>query len=181
MGGAPRVLDLVRALRAAGLDVLMWAGAAQERMRIEAAGIELAAGELMAAASDPQARLEGVTSPHLLTDDDFNALAAIVMEDSVEGPVHRVGPPPDSEGVVARYTAGGTVFGPELVRHVPATRHARGARFHLRTASEPRPPGHDALFVVRRDGRLEPVTGDRPVAARQGDTLVLLGPGRPEG
>ncbi|MQY33767.1 K(+)/H(+) antiporter NhaP2 [Streptomyces sp. RB17] len=181
VGGAPWVLDLARALRTAGLDVLMWAGAAQERKRIEAAGIELAAGELMAAASDPQAPLEGVTSLYLLTDDDdFNALAAIVMEDSVDGPVHRIGPPPDSEGVVAPYTAGGTLFGPELVRPALAARHERGARFQVLPAPEPRPPGYDALFVVRRDGRLEPVTDDRTPTGRQGDTLVLLGPARPE-
>lgn len=116
--------------------------------------------DILLGASDPQARLEGVTSLYPLTDDDdFNALAAIVMEDS----------------------AGGTLFGPELVRHVLAARHARGARFHVRPESQPRPPGYDALFVVRRDGRLEPVTGDRPAAAHQGDTVVLLGPGRPEG
>ncbi|GGJ27320.1 hypothetical protein [Streptomyces brasiliensis] len=102
VGGDAWVVELARALRTAGIDVLMWAGGARERARIEDAGVELAAGELMGAVTDPQARLEGVTSVFLLTDDDdFNALAAVVLEDSVEGPVHRVGPPPDSGGVVA--------------------------------------------------------------------------------
>ncbi|MFJ9814186.1 cation:proton antiporter [Streptomyces sp. NPDC101151] len=182
VGGEPWVVDLARSLRGAGLDVLMWAGAAQERKRIEEAGIELAAGELMAVATDPQARLEGVTSVFLLTDDDdFNALASILMEDSVEGPVYRVGPPPDSRGVVAPYTPGRTLFGPELVRHALAARHERGARFHLQPASAPRPPGHDALFLLRRDGRLEPVVEAVPAPAGEGDTLVLLGPAPPAG
>ncbi|MDX2593569.1 cation:proton antiporter [Streptomyces sp. WI03-4A] len=182
VGGEPWVVDLARALRAAGLDVLMWAGGAEERRRIEAAGIELAAGELMAVATDPRARLEGVTAVYLLTDDDdFNALAAIVMADSVEGPVHRIAPSPGGRGVVAPYTAGGTLFGPGLVRPALAARHERGARFHTRPASEPRPPGHDVLFVVGSDGRLEPVGEAPPGPAAPGDTLVLLGPAPADG
>ncbi|MHB9855112.1 cation:proton antiporter [Streptomyces krungchingensis] len=177
VGGAQWVVDLARTLRGAGLDVLMWAGSAEDRNRIEEAGIEPAAGELMSAATDPQARLEGVTSLYLLTDDDdFNALASIVMADSVDGPVHRIGPPPDSRGVVAPYTVGDTLFGPELARHDVATRYARGARFHVWPATDPPPPGHETLFVVRRDGRLEPVTGAQPVTAAAGDALVLFGP-----
>ncbi|MEU1710195.1 cation:proton antiporter [Streptomyces sp. NPDC005706] len=183
VGGDPWVVDLARTLRAAGADVLMWAGGTRERERIEAAGIELVTGELMATATDPRARLEGVTSVFLLTaDDDFNALASVVMEDSVEGPVYRVGPPPDSEGVVAPYTAGHTLFGGRLVRHAVADRHERGARFHAQPASAPRPPGYDALFVVRPGGELEPVTGAVPFAgAAPDDTLVLLGPAPPPG
>ncbi|MFF3332837.1 cation:proton antiporter [Streptomyces sp. NPDC002888] len=177
VGGEPWVVDLARSLRTAGLDVLMWAGSARERNRIEEAGIELAAGELMAAATAPQARLHGVTSVFLLTDDDdFNALATIVMQDSVEGLVHRVGPPPDSPGVVAPYTAGDTVFGPELTRRTLAASYERGARFHVRPASASGPSGQRPLFVVRRDGRLEPVADALRVAAVEGDTLVLLGP-----
>ncbi|MGW4566980.1 cation:proton antiporter [Streptomyces sp. NPDC004561] len=182
VGGEPWVVDLARSLRTAGVDVLMWAGSTQERTRIEEAGLELAAGELMAVATDPQARLEGVTSVLLLTDDDdFNALASIVMEDSVEGPVHRVGAPPGSPGVVAPYTARGTLFGPRLVRHALAARHDRGAGFHVQPASAPLPPGHDALFLVRHDGRLEPVAEASPAGAEPGDTLVLLGPAPPAG
>ncbi|MFD8544881.1 cation:proton antiporter [Streptomyces sp. NPDC059649] len=177
VGGDPWVIDLARSLRAAGLDVLMWAGPAQQRERIGAAGIELAAGELMAAATDPQARLEGVTAAFLLTDDDdFNALASIVLRDSVDGPVHRIGPPPDGRGVVAPYTAGDTLFGAGLPRHALVARHGQGARFHVQPGSVPPPPGYETLFVVRRDGRLEPVTEAAPVTAEDGDTLILLGP-----
>lgn len=177
VGGDPWVIDLARSLRTAGLDVLMWAGLTQERNRIAEAGIELAAGDLMGVATDPQARLEGVTSVFLLTDDDdFNALASIVLRDSVDGPVYRVGPPPDTRGVVAPYTAGDTLFGSDLRRHALVARYEQGARFRVRPASAPRPAEHETLFVVRRDGRLEPVTESRPVTAGEGDTLVLLGP-----
>ncbi|MFD5567416.1 cation:proton antiporter [Streptomyces cadmiisoli] len=174
VGGDPWVVDLARALRDAGADVLMWAGSAPERDRIEEAGIELAAGDLMAAAADPQSQLEGVTSVFLLTDDDdFNTLMAIVMRDSVEGPVLRIGAPPDSRGVIAADAAGGTVFGPRLARHDLAARYQQGARFHARSASAPPSPGDRPLFVVRRDGRLHPVTGV-PRAVAEGDMLVVV-------
>ncbi|WP_435270038.1 cation:proton antiporter [Streptomyces sp. 1222.5] len=178
VGGDGWVVELARALRTAGVDVLMWAGSSQERERIERAGVELAGGELMALATEPQAELEGVTSVFLLTaDDDFNALASILLEDGVDGRVYRIAPPPGGEGVVAPCTAGRTLFGPGLVRHALADRHGRGARFHVQPASAPRPPGHDALFVVRAGGTLEPVTEDpSPAPGRQGDTVVLLGP-----
>ncbi|MEU0898262.1 cation:proton antiporter [Streptomyces massasporeus] len=177
VGGGPWAIDLARSLRAAGLAVLMWAGHAQERDRIRAAGIELAAGELLAAVTDPEARLEGVTAVLLLTDDDdFNALASVVVQDRVDGPVYRVGPPSDSQGVVAPYSGGGVLFGPGLLRNTLADRHERGARFLVRPASEQRPPGHETLFVVRADGRLEPVTGEQEAAPAEGDMLVLLGP-----
>ncbi|MFF0203863.1 cation:proton antiporter [Streptomyces sp. NPDC005017] len=180
LGDEPWVVDLAEALRAAGLEVLMWAGTERGRARIEAAGLELASGELMTVATDPQARLEGVTSVFLLTDDDdFNALVSVVLRDSVDGPVYRIGPPPDVPGVVAPYTAGTAdeiLFGRALVRHALAARHEQGARFRVRRASEPSEPGYETVFVVRGDGRLEPVTAGRQVAPGEGDTLVLLSP-----
>jgi hypothetical protein len=86
VGGAPWVIGLGKALEAAGLDVLMWAGLEEERERITTAGIELAHGEMLATATNPRARLEGVTAVFLLTDDDFNALASVVIKDNVRGP-----------------------------------------------------------------------------------------------
>lgn len=44
VGGEPWVVDMGRALRTAGLDVLMWAGLDEERRRIKDAGIALAKG-----------------------------------------------------------------------------------------------------------------------------------------
>lgn len=73
-------------------------------------------------------------------DDDFNALASVVMQDNVEGPVYRVGPPHGSHGVVAPYTGGDILFGRSLVRHVLAERYERGARFVVQPASAPLPP-----------------------------------------
>ncbi|MFG2334043.1 cation:proton antiporter [Streptomyces sp. NPDC048604] len=176
VGGAPWVVDLGRALRSAGLDVLMWAGLDEERQRIEGMGIDLATGDLLATAINPGARLEGVTAVFLATDDDdFNALASLVMQDNVEGPVYRVGPPHDSHGVVAPYTGGDLLFGRSLVRHVLAERYERGARFVVQPASAPVPAEHDTLFVVRADHRLDPVTEREGTAPQKGDTVVLLG------
>jgi NhaP-type Na+/H+ or K+/H+ antiporter len=176
VGGEPWVVDLGRTLQTAGLDVLMWAGADAERERIDAAGIELATGDLLATATNPGARLEGVTAVFLATDDDdFNALAAVVMQDSVEGPVYRVGPPHGGHGVVAPYTGGDILFGTALVRHVLAARYELGARFVIRSGSAPLPEGHDTLFVVRADRRLEPVTDKQQVIPGEGDQVVLLG------
>ncbi|MFD9502864.1 cation:proton antiporter [Streptomyces sp. NPDC060035] len=178
VGGEPWVVDLGRSLSSAGLDLLMWAGLAQERQRIADAGIQLAKGDLLATATNPGARLEGVTAVFLATDDDdFNALASVVMQDSVEGPVYRVGPPHDSHGVVAPYTGGDILFGRSLVRHTLAARYEAGARFLVQPAYAPLPPGSETLFVVHEDLRLEPVTEKRRVTPKESDSVVLLTPG----
>ncbi|OKK21876.1 sodium:proton exchanger [Streptomyces sp. CB00455] len=177
VGGAPWAVALGSALRSTGLDVQMWAGLEEERERIKEAGIPLARGDLLATATNPRARLEGVNAVFLLTDDDdFNALASVLVEDNVEGPVYRVGPPHDRHGVVAPYTGGAVLFGSPLLRHVLAARYEAGARFLVRPASDPLPPGHETLFVVRGDGRLEPVDETSSGTPQEGDTVVLLGP-----
>ncbi|MGW7262328.1 cation:proton antiporter [Streptomyces sp. NPDC054842] len=177
VGGEAWVVDLGKALRSTGLEVLMWAGGEEERERITGAGLPLAKGDLLATGINPGARLEGVSAVFLATDDDdFNALASIVMEDNVEGPVYRVGPPHDSHGVVAPYTGGDILFGRSLVRHVLADRYAQGSRFVVQPATTPLPPEHDTLFVVRADHRLDPVTERRKSVPAQGDTVILLGP-----
>jgi NhaP-type Na+/H+ and K+/H+ antiporters len=178
VGGAPWVIGLGKALETAGLDVLMWAGLEEERRRITAAGIELAHGEMLATATNPRARLEGVTAVFLLTDDDdFNALASVVIKDNVRGPVYRVGPPRDSHGVVAPYTGGDILFGRALVRHRLAARYEDGARFHVQPGSQPIPSDRDILFVIRADGQLVPVTGTRTITPLPDDTAVLMGSG----
>ncbi|MCX5193092.1 cation:proton antiporter [Streptomyces sp. NBC_00249] len=177
VGGAPWVIALGRTLQSAGLDVQMWAGLDEERERIKDAGIKLARGDLLATATNPRARLEGVNAVFLLTDDDdFNALASVLVEDNVEGPVYRVGPPHQSHGVVAPYTGGAVLFGGSLVRHVLAARYEQGARFLVQPASDQLPPGHETLFVVRDDGRLAPVDETQAVIPQEGDLVVLLGP-----
>lgn len=177
VGGAPWAVGLGKALRSAGVDVQMWAGLGEERKRIEEAGITLARGDLLATATNPRARLEGVNAVFLLTDDDdFNALASVLVEDNVEGPVYRVGPPHESHGVVAPYTGGAVLFGGSLVRHVLADRYEQGARFEVRPAAEPLPPGHEALFLVGDDGRLDPVDATRSDAPPANGLVVVLAP-----
>ncbi|OKJ70034.1 cation:proton antiporter [Streptomyces sp. CB02460] len=175
VGGAPWAVDLAGALSGAGLDVLMWAGADEERARIRAAGLKLAPGELFASATGAGAELEGITSVLLLTgEDDFNALASLTLRESVEGEVGRLAPPSASHGVVAPYTGGDALFGPGLTRPELARKYAAGARVVTRSADGPPAPGEHLLFVVRPEGRLVPVTRSGRPEPGPGDTLVLL-------
>ncbi|MER5937146.1 cation:proton antiporter [Streptomyces sp. NPDC001928] len=180
VGGDPWVIDLGLALKSAGLEVLMWAGHEQQRERIEQAGIELASGELLAAVTGERAELEGITAVLFLTaEDDFNALAAAILRGSVEGTVHQLGAPPESHGVVAPFLGGEVLFGAHLTWPVLARRYEEGAAVLSRPADEGAlPPGCDLLFVVRPDGRLDPVTEAGTPPTGPGDTLVLLAPGR---
>ncbi len=179
VGGPPWVVELGRALRSAGLDVLAWAGRQEQRDAIRKAGLELAPGELLAAATFRGARLEGVTAVLLLTgEDDFNALASTTLEGNVDGPVYRVGPARRSHGVVAPYTGGEVLFGDALTGIAISGRCHDGAEIVTRPAADAVPDGYDLLFVVRADGRLVPVTEHHRPPAEQGDTLVLLGPAR---
>ena len=177
VGGEAWVIDLACGLRSAGLDVLMWAGFEEQRERIRNAGMELAPGELLAAATGRGALLEGINAVLLLTaEDDFNALAAAVLAGSVEGPVYRVGPRLPSHGVVAPYTGGEILFGAEFTRHEVAQRYAGGARVVNRPADDGIPPGMELLFLVRSDGKLMPVTRAGVPVPQPGDTMVLLEP-----
>ncbi|GAA3007541.1 sodium:proton antiporter [Streptomyces drozdowiczii] len=175
VGGAPWAVDLACALSKAGLDVLMWAGADEERARIEAAGLELVPGELLASAEGIGAVLEGITDVLLLTgEDDFNALASLTLRESVEGTVRRLAPSAASEGVVAPYAGGEPLFGAGLTRPEIAGKHAAGARVVTRPADGPPAPGEQVLFVVRPQGWLVPVTDTERPEPVPGDTLVLL-------
>lgn len=177
VGGEPWVVDLGRALRAAGLQVLMWAGLEQQRERIGQAGLELAPGELLAAATGEGAELEGITAVFLLTaEDDFNALAATVLQGSVEGSVHRVGSPRESVGVVAPFLGGEVLFGAELTGVALSRRYEEGASIVTRPADQAAPAGWDVLFLVRGDGRLDPVTEANRPSPGPGDLAVLLAP-----
>jgi len=177
VGGARWVVDVGRALRSGGLEVLMWAGLEQERERIRESGLELAPGELLAAATGQGAELEGITAVLLLTEeDDFNALASTILRNTVEGPVYRLGPPGDSHGVVAPFTGGEVLFGAELSRPVLARRYADGARVVARPLQDGIPEGHDLLFRVRVDGTLVPVIEGSTPVPEDGDVAILLGP-----
>jgi NhaP-type Na+/H+ or K+/H+ antiporter len=179
VGGLPWVVDLGRALKSAGLDVLMWAGLQEQRDEISKAGLELARGELLAAATSRGAELEGVTAVLLLTgEDDFNALASTTLQTNMDGPVYRVSAPHDSHGVVAPYTGAEVLFGDPLTGFAISQRHHDGARIVTRPGEGAVPDGYDLLFVVRADGQLVAVTKHQRPASDSGDTLVLLGPAR---
>ncbi|MFB0619070.1 cation:proton antiporter [Streptomyces sp. AGS-58] len=178
VGGDPWVVDLGVVLKSAGLEVLMWAGEEEQRERVRQAGIELAPGELLGAATGGAAELEGITAVYFLTaEDDFNALAAVLLRGSVEGAVHRLNAPADSHGVVAPFIGGEVLFGPDLTWPAIARRYAEGAAVLGQPARDALPPSSDLLFLVRRDGRLDPVTGGSAPLPRPGDTVVLLAPG----
>ncbi len=181
VGGDPWVVDLGCALRSAGVDVLLWAGHEHERARIRQAHLELAQGELLASATGRGAQLEGVTAVLLLTDeDDFNALASILLEAGGGGETHvyRLGPPSKSHGVVAPFMGSDVLFGDDLSRTALAARYSRGARITVQPADHAIPDGSDLLFVLRHDGHLDPATQVAQPSPEAGETLVLLGPGR---
>jgi NhaP-type Na+/H+ or K+/H+ antiporter len=177
VGGDPWVIELGTALASARLEVLMWAGVETQRAQIREAGLELAPGELLAAAAGGGALLEGITMVLLLTsEDDFNALASTMLVGNIEGSVHRLRPPLPSHGVVAPYTGGETLFGAELTRPAVIRRYQDGARIAVRPERDPVPAGSQVLFVIRADGQLVPVTEHAPPASQDGDIAVLLEP-----
>ena len=175
VGGEAWVVDLACGLRSAGLDVLMWAGFEEQRERIRHAGLELAPGELLAAATGRGAELEGINAVLLLTtEDDFNALASAMLAGSVEGSVYRLGPQLPSHGVVAPYTGGQILFGAGLSRYDVGRRYVGGARITSRPADGELPVGTDLLFLVRADGKLMPVTTTSTPVLQSGDTMIVL-------
>ena len=176
VGGEDWVVDLGRALRSLGLEVLMWAGFDEQRERIKQVGLELAPGELLAAATGRGAQLEGITAVLLLTaEDDFNALGSTVLEAAVPGQVYRLGTRQPGHGVVAPYTGGEILFDAKLTRYEVSQRYADGARICTRPVSGGEPADGSLLFLVRTDGRLVPVTRNGPPEPQPGDTMVLLG------
>ena len=176
VGGAAWVIDLGQALQSAGLEVLMWAALDQQREQIRRAGLELAPGELLAAATGRGARLEGITAVLLLTDeDDFNALASVLLAESVEGRVFRLAPPQPSHGVVAPYTTGEILFGNGMTRPVVTQRYQDGSRIITHGADDMPAAGQDLLFLVRADGQLAAVTQTSTQTPQAGDTIVALG------
>ncbi|MFJ1709086.1 cation:proton antiporter [Kitasatospora sp. NPDC088346] len=177
VGGSRWVVDLGRALKSAGLDVLMWAGLERERDRIRESGLELAPGELLAAATGQGAEIEGITAVLMLTDeDDFNALAATMLRGNLEGPVYRVGPTRRRHGVVAPSTGGKILFGDALTGPALAHWYAEGARIAALPVQDGIPAGAALLFRVRADGALAPVIEDGTPLPKEGDIAVLLGP-----
>ena len=175
VGGDPWVIDLARAFRKAGLDVLMWAASQDQRDQIKKASFPIAPGELLAAAVGQGAELEGITAVLLLTDeDDFNALAATVLAGDTDTPVYRLAPRQPSHGVVAPYAAAQTLFGPTLTRYDVSKRYNAGERIAMTSADGVLPPGTDILFLITSERALVPATTTQPISPQSGDTLVVL-------
>jgi NhaP-type Na+/H+ or K+/H+ antiporter len=176
IGGDPWAIDLGRALRTAGLEVLMWAPAEGQRTEIEQAGLDLADGGGLAAAVAQSAGFEGVTAVFLLTgEDDYNALAATILAGNSGMPVYRL--PPSHSGVVASYTPGEALFTPALTHPVLTANHSAGAHITAQAADGETPKATELLFRVNPDGTLIPVTLSRPPDPQPGDMLIFLGPG----
>jgi hypothetical protein len=176
VGGDPWVIDLARALRTTGLDVLMWGISDEERAQIKQAGLELAAGQQLTSAVAQGTDIEGVTAILLLTSEDhYNALAATTLAGNSETPVYRL--PPSQPSEAASYTPGEALFTPALTHPALTARHTAGARITTQSSDGGIPPATDLLFRVNPNGTLIPVTLSRPTDPQPGDTLVLLGPG----
>ena len=169
------MIDLARALRAAGLDVLMWASSDGQRTQITQAGLDLAPGQQLASAVAQGTGFEGVTAILLLTgEDDYNTLAATTLAGNSDTPVYRL--PASQSGMVASYTPGEALFTPALTHPALTTRHTAGARITTQPSDGGIPQATDLLFRVNPNGTLIPVTASRPPDPQPGDTLVLLGP-----
>jgi len=176
IGGDPWVIDLARALRTAGLDVLMWGISDEERAQIKQAGLELAAGEQLTSAVAEGTGYEGVTAVLLLTSEDhFNSLAATTLAGNSEAPVYRL--PPSQPSETASYIPGEALFTPALTHPALTARHTAGAHITTQLSDSAIPPATDLLFRVNPNGTLIPVTLSRPHDPQPGDTLVLLSPG----
>jgi NhaP-type Na+/H+ or K+/H+ antiporter len=177
IGGDPWVIDLARALRTAGLDVLMWAPTDGQRTQIEHAGFELVPGRQLAAAVAQGAGFDGVTAVLLLTgEDDYNVLAATIIAGNSDTPVYRLAP--SESGVVGSNTPGEALFTPTLTHPALTSRHTAGADITTQASDGGIPRATDLLFRVNPDGTLIPVTISRPPDPQPGDTVVLLGPGQ---
>jgi hypothetical protein len=97
-----------------------------------------------------------------------------MLRPSVDGPVYRLRPDRQDRGVLAPYTAGQTLFSPDLTRRSVAARYAQGGQIHLRARDQGATDGEDLLFVIRVDGQLVPTTGDEPPDVGPDDRIVLL-------
>jgi hypothetical protein len=172
IGGAPWVIDLARAFRTAGLDVLMWASSDQECAQIRGASFEVVPGERVGSAAREGSKMEGVDTILLLTEeDDFNALAATNLAGDPETRVYRLAP---RDGVVAPYADAETLFAPSLTRATLAARRTAGARITTALANGSPVPGNEILFLINPQGTLIPVITSQPPTPQPGDTLVLL-------
>jgi hypothetical protein len=176
VGGQPWVIDLARALRQAGVDVMSWAQDEDQRHQIEGAGFELVPGETLAAAVRERSELEDVSAVLLLTDEDgYNALASAIVAGQSETPVYHLAPRPGRGASVEENTGAATLFSRTLTNDDISRRYESGSRVSAKTADGPADAGSDLLFVIDRKGVLKPVTTSDAPTPEPGDTVVCLG------
>lgn len=160
----------------------MRAGKEEQRQRAVSRGLELAEGELLAAAAGQGAELEEVSVVLLLSDeDDFNALASALLEGALDGQVFRLPSQAPGAGAVAPYLGGRQLFRDDLTGIALDRRHRAGARIVTRAASDGVVVGSDLLCVIRPDGRLLPtLEGSAPTLDEGGVCVWLTEPRDPE-
>lgn len=173
VGGDPWVIDLARAFRSAGLEVLMWAPSDGQRSQIKQADFDLVPGEQLISAVTEGTGIEGVTAVLLLTDEDhYNALAAVTLGGDADTPVYRLAPGPDAG---AAHVPGDTLFSPTLDRPALTARYTSGARITTQSFDGGTPPPSELLFRINLEGTLIPSTTSDAPDPQPGDTLILLG------
>jgi NhaP-type Na+/H+ or K+/H+ antiporter len=176
VGGEPWVIDLVRALRQAGVDVTAWARVEDQRRQLEGAGAELVAGEELAASLRKRSELEDVSDVMLLTDEDgYNSLAANVLAGQSATPVYRLAPR-RGYSLEATEKANAAILFSSLLTHDDMTRrYESGSRIGSEAADGTIATGTEVLFLIDRAGRLKPATSSAAPTPEPGDTLVTLG------
>jgi hypothetical protein len=177
VGGQPWVIDLARALRQAGVDVVSWSQDEDQRHQIEGAGLELAPGDALTAAVRERTELEDVSAVLLLTEEDgYNALASTVLAGQSQAPVYRLAPRHGYSAAAQDNASAAILFSRTLTYDEIARRYGSGSRVTTTAADGAIPTGSDPLFLIHHGKDLRPVTtSDAPTPA-PGDTVVLLGP-----
>jgi NhaP-type Na+/H+ and K+/H+ antiporter len=177
VGAEPWVLDLARALRQAGVDVVSWAAGEDQRHLIAGAGLELAPDEALTAAVRERTELEEVSAVLLLTGDDgYNALAANVLAGQSRTPVYRLTPRHGYSPAAEDNAGAATLFSPTLTYDEIARRYGSGSRVTTTAADGGIPTGSDLLFLTHSGRDLRPFTTSDAPTPEPGDTAVLLGP-----
>lgn len=173
VGGEPWVIDLARAFRGAGVEVLMWSPSDSQRSQIQQAALALVPGEQLTSAVTQGSSIEGVTAVFLLTDEDhYNALAAASLGGGADIPFYRLAPGPDA---TAAHVPGDTIFSPGLDHPALTARYAAGARITTQSFDGMKaPPRSKLLFRITPEGTLVPSTTSVTDDPQPGDTLVLL-------
>jgi hypothetical protein len=177
VGGEPWVIDLARALRQAGVDVVVWARLEDQRKHVEGAGLEIAPGEALGEALRERTELEEVSSVLMLTPEDgYNALAATVLSGQSVIPVYRLAPRHGYSIAAVEKAAAATLFSPTLTHDDITRRYGSGSRVSSVAADGAMPIGSDLLFLIDSGGALRPVTTSDSPTPEPGDTVVVLGP-----